>query len=61
MFGGLAERPACQNFIIVIVIDTVQVINIKLCMMVLLMELLPVHTNFNNLYHISKSQQHKQF
>ena len=46
-----------ENFNVGLASDTINMIKVKLCMVVLLTELLPVHITFIDLDHISRSQQ----
>ena len=46
---------------IAIFLDTSNMINVKLCMLVLLVELYPIYTTFTDPWYISGSQQCQSF
>ena len=56
----LAASRCGKNFKIVIFSDTTNVMNVKLCMVVLLIELYPFY-HFNDVEYISRPQQNNRF
>ena len=46
-----------KSFNVAHFLDTIDMINVNLCLMVLLTELLAVHTTYSDRYHISRSHE----